>query len=207
MAKWNMDIPEDTPFKNKNLEKACTIAQKVINIIIDDLGIDYDGMFSNNNVVVAGGFLRDVWLNKPVSDIDVFVEKYYVRGARKKMASIGYESIGLELDAAKYSHDYISDIFTYNHPDIPHPINLIVKAAGVFDKAVINLFDFGICKIAFAEGMLSVSPMFLKDINCKTLTLYRSDWGQEGVQAHYNKLKQKYPDFKFVNEGNLEIIE
>lgn len=129
--------------------------------------------------VIAGGCLRDLILNKPVNDVDIFVP-------------------GLTAEESEGVDEYAMGFVVINTLENGIKFQIIKhRFQDIFD--VLDHFDTGICKVAY-PGYWLLTADFQKDVNNKTITVYRENWRHE---PHLEKLKAKFPDFKIENETHL----
>lgn len=136
--------------------------------------------------VIFGGFWRDILLDRSWTDIDVALPANVIR----------LEDLGFEMQSdphLDYDHDYIHA--TWRRGDI----NICEIASHVSPEGQNKYVDIGLCAVAWDRYQgLVIDNAFLTDVANQTLTVRRTDWGEEGVQAHLARLKKKYPEFREV---------
>lgn len=142
------------------------------------------------NATVAGGFLRDEVLGVPYRDIDIAVP-YDCHD----LVGLGFTYLSAEMDDKDYQHDKIKAVWSRGE------WNVIEYADNTDTTAMNTYIDIGLCKISwnFHEGLV-MHPGFIKDMMDQTLTVYRTGWGEEGVEKHLARLKEKFPSYNVVRE-------
>lgn len=139
--------------------------------------------------VLAGGFLRDLILYNPYNDVDVM----------SNMDPVGVVMTPLHEDDPRYVHNDI-DAVGYALVD-GYPFNFIKLRQPTNVEDTLNRIDFGLCRVAWSrKAGLVISNEFLLDAANKTITNYRTGWGETGVNAHYKRLYGRYP-YPLVHAG------
>lgn len=154
----------------------------------------------HEEAVIYGGFLRDLLVGTKPNDIDIAVQSNWdIR--RFLLTELGAKAC-THPDMESYKHSLLSGVTTLNDSRQINSFSMQVTA-----QTMVDYCDIGICRIAWSKRTgLVVSEEFLRDVTNKTLTVYRADWGQEGVKLHLAKLRNKFPDYRVVmhNEPNRE---
>ncbi len=151
---------------------------------------------------IAGGFFRDIELDMPPNDLDIFIgqegddqqDKYKkfhsrMRKVNKHLRDAGligtnnahmapfYDQLFVEderplVGVAMYKCDTQDD---QPKPQLTHPIQVIAMSADGFslDK-IIEDFDIGICQIAHDGKVLRKTARFDDDVALKRLVITRS---------------------------------
>lgn len=156
--------------------------------------------------VLAGGALRDLDHERPVKDLDIFVQpgfdhetlayilpddRYWPVMRRADYASlVDVQSIWgsyveLARDPLEFAEYLPAQIIELNRP------------MGVFE--IIGRLDFGLCQIGFDGTTLVRSSSYMTDSANKTFTLIRID-DEQGARARRReeRLSKKYSDFRFI---------
>jgi hypothetical protein len=126
---------------------------------------------------VAGGFLRDVALNKPIKDVDVFVN--------------GFASDALPEDPATdlgKANAYIHYVKNYFHKDTE--VNVIFLRGNHWNlQSVADRCDLGICQASLCPltGTQYFSDRFAANFKYKVITVER-DTRREHVERVASKL-------------------
>jgi hypothetical protein len=145
---------------------------------------------------VAGGAIRDMLLQKPVSDIDVF----YVGTLMEKSLSSYFKQV-------KPTNLNYPDGFTVTHTvaldGLPVPIQLIqVKDI----EKHIETFPTPMSRVQYshANGLSDVDLDFTHNVVQKEFV-----WDSKVDMPYYNKIKAKYSDWKhvFLNEEDSPYYE
>lgn len=152
--------------------------------------------------ILAGGAVRDVILDKPIGDIDIFffsalefqTAKRHFNGARGIVQTkvSNDESYG-ERDWESHKYSDVSTGVEYNiiyNPKVGNTAQLL------------DTFDVGLCKIYFdIDKGVYKHPHFIEDMVNKTLT-FRPNTGAKATEAgisvvwHIPKLIKKFPDYE-----------
>lgn len=146
------------------------------------------------NATVMGGFLRDEILGIPYRDIDIAVP-YDCHD----LEGLGFTYLSTEMEDKCYQHDKIKAVWSGKRDSWGAEWNVIEYAASTSTMAMNTYIDIGLCKVSWndPEGLI-MHPGFIKDMTDRTLTVYRTDWGQEGVEKHLTRLKEKFPTYNVV---------
>lgn len=141
---------------------------------------------------IAGGFLRDTILGKPIKDIDVYV------GYNEEVKRLAENSIrqGILIDNLDKSYD--KDLFHYAGQIKGTRINFLVPIDDLHKHFA--TFDIGLCKVYYdiKEDNLVVTDDFKRDVENKTITLMtkkNTDILLPNEQDHLHRVRVKYPDY------------
>lgn len=154
--------------------------------------------------IIAGGYLRDTYLDKPIKDIDVFCPMgshrwFDMHPDYKRTSGIGYNT---------------SSMKTYQHET--NRLNIIVLSSGVDPKDWVECrFDIGLCQIYFdlTTKDLTLCEGFVKDVEDKTLTLdlrrcEDTRTQNNALHNHMGRLLKKYPEYTPKVVGfNEDVID
>jgi len=115
-----------------------------------------------NRLIVAGGYLRSVIANEPVSDIDIFGPSVdYLRACAA--ALVGDKGRGRVVKT--------DNAFTVYGPGLP--VQFIHRWVYQNPGEVLKSFDFSVCQVAMwydgKEWKTAVSPLFYADLAAKRL--------------------------------------
>ena len=156
---------------------------------------------------IAGGYLRDTLLNKPVKDIDVFMIPARLLDFDMDEALLLAHDENMEVDMENVYetidntiNDDICMVANKVVGNIRYPYNFIFLNQHVSPQAVLDSFDFGICQIGIDENMeVITTPEFWKDSLDKTYTLLK--WrSEERKKFRIAKMSEKFFDYKFVEK-------
>ncbi len=143
------------------------------------------GMHHYPKCAIAGGAIRDMLLQKPVSDIDVF----YVGELFDKQLNMYFKQV-------KSTNAFYPDGFNVTHTvsltALPVPIQLIqVKDI----KKHIETFPTPMSRVSFwyDEGLQGVDVQFVADTVAKEFV-----WDKKVDMPYFDKIKAKYSDWKHV---------
>lgn len=153
---------------------------------------------------IAGGAARDLLLNRPHKDVDVWVTQQYAEVCAEVAATEGWRVI--------VSGDYIiSDLLAvYEFEFENETINVIVAKMDT-EAEVVGRFDFGISRAVIRvnkrvtisdiiEGRrvaeVVVYPEFTEDMDRKVFKV-RHDNGAARALARWERIRERYPDWTF----------
>lgn len=167
-----------------------------------------------NNVVIAGGFARDTYMEQDYRDIDLYVPEADYYRAKSILFGDKEEVFTTETEpgSVEYEHQYIvqftenivQPIFYERFPALEletHPVNLIAikDHIGAFTAAnIADRYNIGLSQCWIPESgdsWIGYTPAFRRDIMNKQMTVLRTEWGREGTAANIRKYMKKYPDF------------
>lgn len=147
-------------------------------------------------VYIAGGFLRDSLLGRPVKDIDVYI----LLGENAELKRFAHKpTVYKKMTSVTYEGDpsnCIRNVYQCTSAGFDR-INIITMGPYVnFSEFIENSFDIGLCKIYYdvGAGTLHTTPEFEKDVRNKTLTV--SHYSPEN--DHLRRILAKYPKYTVV---------
>jgi Poly A polymerase head domain len=153
------------------------------------------GFCGASNCCVAGGAIRDMLLNKPVSDIDVF----YEGTVNTKTLQAYFEQVQ-ETDIPNYPEGF-NVTHKLKQVGIPVPIQLI-QVNNIEEH--IKTFPSPMMRMWFdMEGLHGLSPGVIADANSNVFF-----WDQKVDLPYFLKIKNKYSDWKHMfheDEHNPEF--
>jgi hypothetical protein len=159
---------------------------------------------------IAGGAVRDTILERPIRDVDIFVRFDTAETAAATLRSdFGYVKVGEWQQYNKFSDPIIACVAKFEKADETIPICIIALKRGLTPDENITRFDFGVCMAAWADGELTTSPQFIKDIESKTFTLYRADNESQFAYSmvRYTKLTvDRYKGWTLSIPGQFEEL-
>ena len=169
------------------------------------------------DTVIGGGYFRDLYLDIPFNDIDIYVN---AEPENSSMASEIYRSdfwknlLGLRVgsflsmdyirrmgsgDEDYYQLNNVRTVFDIVKSEVKYNIILVDQDPVEY---VLKTFDFGICKVYSDGNKIHFSEEFLKDVNYRTLTFTKEKVSlssfKRSMEYHYVKLKKKFPHHKLV---------
>ena len=148
----------------------------------DTTVFDYTALLSSIRQVapeahIAGGAVRDTLLEKPIHDIDVFLDDANLEAAAAHLRSAhAYVKVGEWKEYLGFSDPAMTHLAKFEKADAPIPVCLIgLKPDFVDPAANMSRFDFGICMAAFDGTTVTRTAEFNDDAEAKTFTLHRAD--------------------------------
>lgn len=151
--------------------------------------------------VIAGGALRDLYHDKPVKDIDIFIpvccceENLYADQAFQldpNFKTIATNVYGQEGNEAMPGFRCLYVIYRLTQYSIP--VELIFIQAEEDGKNVSSAFDINICQVEYNGNWVTTSIAFCLGVETKIITscnVNRAD-RQEG---RIRRMKDKYPEY------------
>ena len=126
---------------------------------------------------IAGGAVRDTILEKPIHDVDVFMDDEHVEEAARVLRSrLGFVKVGEFLRYEKFSDPAMTRVARFEKAEETMPVCVIgLKSQYPSPEANIARFDFGVCMAAFGGENTIRTPEFNFDVEAKTFTLCRAD--------------------------------
>jgi hypothetical protein len=134
--------------------------------------------------IIAGGAPRDFLLGAPPRDIDIFVPD--AREVREAIAVLGAEPV---LKYGEYEVNYNrSSAYILEQPG-GLPLNIVLVRGELDPKALIDDFDFGICRVAWSarQGFRINDPFFI-DAAAKRFTFLSGP-------KYTERSRRRYKDF------------
>jgi len=143
-----------------------------------------------NMYYIAGGYLRDSLLGKPIKDIDLFVDLSTRYAAQ---ASKTLERLVMQPWYVPSAGDYDSSMFHTVGTIKDTRINLIIPKTSFEEH--FETFDLGLCKIYYnvVEDKLVQHEDFIRDVDNKTLTRLKPI--NDLCLSHLARVESKYPDY------------
>lgn len=181
--------------------------------------------FPTSSAAVAGGCLRDLMHGKPVSDIDVFISlgdegqdpgdwieedslfNEYKNGMRKLAESLYSTKKRVERKCeggSDYSSSFIREVWEFPEGFRMYPLQLVFSSESPVDT-VRDDFDFGICQAWTSGGRVQTTPAYKSDDAHRKFELMNQDTGRPTTWERLQKLRAKYPGWRFV--GTVGIKE
>lgn len=164
------------------------------------------------SAVLAGGALRDLWHDRPVKDIDIFIGVGGIDEAQAQFEKLGGEppDEGWEVqladiaDAGIYPESMKEVILVEDYVgDNPTGIPVQLIFVNWNTQYITDRFDFGICRIMTDGGSLKVCHTFEEDSANKALNIRRCNnkWMLAASISRILRMKEKYKDWDFRLEG------
>ena len=125
---------------------------------------------------IGGGAVRDTLLERPIRDVDLFLEADATDGAACVLRSrFGYVKVGEWESYEMFSDPAVIRVAKFEKADETIPICLIGLKHPRMMQANLERFDFGICMAAWNGDEVYTAPEYKTDIERKTFTLCRAD--------------------------------
>lgn len=154
------------------------------------------GITKEGSCEVAGGFTRDILLNKEPKDIDIIVRPSIgLRSFSNAVGNLGYKLLGGDSEYEVEDSGFSVYSKTYDGIDVQLIVSTVMPSG-----FILRSFDFGICMARTTiDGECMVSQAFKEDVYNKHLTLYvrptmtKAQIGN-AIQNHLPRLMEKFPD-------------
>lgn len=179
---------------------------------------------ADDDVIIAGGAIRDAYFEKPISDIDIYYQHSLDRGVDgpqlensetlKKLllplakagsiASVDVKAVTPRDSRGWKPSDYYSFRFIRSIVDVVHSGQRYQLMATSMPPVefVQKHFDVNLCRCWYDGVRMRYTGAFLRDARNKTLTIEGEMTKGEYktmLNIHIPKLKEKYPDFTVID--------
>lgn len=160
------------------------------------------------NSLLGGGCLRDHILGRPISDIDVFLDgtgETSVSFCATLSAILGLkveEDKTVNFNNVIYPATFGTIAFAYING---MKYQFIQKCHNIWAKSLVDTFDIGLCMICWDGVKYTYSPWFTLDATMETLTLVHPK--EHSSKGHQRRVREKYPDFKFIETPDHNLIK
>ena len=125
---------------------------------------------------IGGGSVRDTLLERPIKDIDLFLDAAVTDEAAKLLRSqFGFVKIGEWKSYEMFSDPAVVRVAKFEKADEIVPVCLIGLNYPRTMQSNLERFDFGICMAAWDGEAVYTAPEYKTDIERKTFTLCRAD--------------------------------
>lgn len=161
------------------------------------------------NAIIAGGAIRDLYHDKEMSDVDIYIQhasteiyttKFWIQQFGLRIDDDSSDCVeqlegeeGYELD------EHIEVVWAMYKNDILYNVIAVDMEP---TKYVNDCFDVGLCKTWCDGTKIRLTHDFLHDSKHKTLTVVLKGMEQEEfdymMKRHVAKLLNKYPDYRLV---------
>ncbi|WMX18607.1 nucleotidyltransferase [Aeromonas phage 1233] len=168
--------------------------------------------FPNYSVMLAGGYLRDLYRSKSPKDIDIFLiperkvpkdDRFVARtvALRKLHEVVGVGAFKVS-DAGNYCPEIADrgiDYIMYFQPQDSLELNIMLcdRPMDAYDLAA--TFDYTVNQIVMTSaGTVVVTQEFIDDFEDKKLRLTYPTQGNPFVEERLLKFMRKFPDFTLI---------
>jgi hypothetical protein len=125
---------------------------------------------------IGGGAVRDSLLERPIRDIDLFLDDAVTeRAANVLRSQFGFVKVGEWTSYEQFSDPAVVRLAKFEKADETIPVCLVglKEARGMQDN--LRRFDFGTCMAAWDGDKVYTAPEYTSDTKAKTFTLCRAD--------------------------------
>jgi hypothetical protein len=131
---------------------------------------------------IAGGAVRDSLLDRPIKDIDLFLNDAATDATATLMRSqFSFVKVGEWKSYERFSDPAVARLAKFEKADETIPVCLIGLNMAQAMQDNVRRFDFGICMAGWDGEGVYTAPEYQRDMEAKTFTLCRAD-----NQAQYN---------------------
>jgi hypothetical protein len=125
---------------------------------------------------IGGGAVRDTLLERPIRDVDLFLEVEATDGAASVLRSrFGYVKVGEWKSYEMFSDPAVIRVAKFEKADETVPLCLIGLKYPRMMQANLERFDFGVCMAAWDGSEVYTADQYKRDVEQKTFTLLRAD--------------------------------
>src|SRR5215204_5982742 len=118
---------------------------------------------------IGGGAVRDTLLERPIRDVDLFLDEAATDAAASLLRSeIGFVKVGEWKSYEMFSDPAVARVAKFEKADETIPVCLIAlkRARGMQDN--LRRFDFGVCMAGWDGEKVYTAPEYKADIEKKT---------------------------------------
>jgi hypothetical protein len=164
----------------------------------------------NPTAHITGGAVRDVLLDRPIRDIDIFLAaNAMAEAARLLHSKFGYVQVGEWQQYEHFFDPVIAGAAEFEKADEAIPVSLIGLNNHEDMRANIARFDFGVCMAGW-DGRDVYRPMpFDREATNQTFTLLRADNRHQFAHSmvRFGKLtKERYAGWQLVVPEKFEAL-
>lgn len=151
------------------------------------------------DAVLAGGYLRDAWYGREQKDIDIFIG--YVQKADNPTLllqdQLGHDEIQPMLGSMYRKQGDVNSVWNVSGFDLPAQVIMLNPGHTPTSRAREHDFDF--CQI-WHDGWATGSTLDFRQANYREVTLVQCEDQTQFNRSmvRWERLKEKYPDFKLV---------
>lgn len=157
----------------------------------------------SSNAIIGGGAIRDTLLNRPVKDIDIFLNEdpdYCLTAIVRSLNGTGQYTDRTPVNG-EYTNLALADV---PMKDLP-PVQLIFIERDPVDD--VHDYDFGLSQCFMTPKGICSTAYFASDFRMQRFTYMGSD--KTDIKARkrsadrLQRMKLKYPTFTFINTEPL----
>lgn len=148
------------------------------------------------SAILAGGYLRDCWFGRSPKDIDIFFE-YTENPTAALRHALGAANVDPMMGAMYREQGDVNSVWDLK--GFAHPCQVIMLNEGLTAISRVKDHDFDFCQIWHDGWRLNCTVAFTH-MNAQEVTLTHCESQSEFNRSmdRWDRLKQKYPDFKLV---------
>jgi hypothetical protein len=161
--------------------------------------------FARIRVVAGGGVLRDLHLDRPYKDIDLFLNAADASDEKviTMLRGMGFTSrVVVSNEATEYlEFTDVASVIEATHPNLPVPLQVVrMSSSNLSGEEMIRRLDLGPCQVGMDHrGLFWYTDQFLEDVLNGTFTVTRDERNDVARSVkRFERLSQKYPGWKLV---------
>jgi hypothetical protein len=181
---------------------------------------DVDSLL-RDSCIIAGGAVRDIIHNKPLKDIDIWVDHESYKSSTlsvnlwKKIMRIpmdtpswafaGFDGV---FRCKLFSYGVTNGVQAVYESDLQwngYPIQIIAHSNACEPQKLLDTFDLDICKIALYQGRIVSTPEYHRDVFNKTITQRPSPMNQRLNDDHLSRVAAKFPGWRLQKRKSLYV--
>jgi len=167
--------------------------------------------------ILAGGAVRDMILNKPVKDLDIFISTLHTTNAEEKFRRLAFKQ---KLSFINKSRDIVSnhypdnfvvyDLVSLNGTELLKPVQIIFHNKPVYN--LVASFDYEFCRaymktsgriVTFNEFDYAIKTKICEYkskpiLGNKLLPVGVRERALSRIVQRHRGFKEKFPDFEFI---------
>ncbi len=149
--------------------------------------------------VIAGGALRDLFNDRAINDVDIFLKTRGGDRRNKKFIEKSFKKAGLNLTKPRFGGSYDGSlVFTAGPRHTEFNVTFVENFVSTpghpdFAHALMSAFDIWLCRIAYDGKKVITTPEYMKDVLGKHITRQHTVNSGGG---HLDRIVEKYPDWR-----------
>ena len=154
-----------------------------------------------SEAIIGGGALRDLDYDKSVKDVDIFIpitccpDGLFDSYIMEMFAGTDIKALPAALYGQEHEINFSRIIYAVYEVNLHgKPFNIIITNNDGYD---IGTFDFSICQIKFDGKEFTTTEAYEETKRTKVITLMTNKQSVERVSGRVERLRAKFPDFKF----------
>ncbi len=155
--------------------------------------------------LIGGGCLRDLQFNKPVNDIDIFLNGSYEHNIRNTLELTTGHQVLLDQTVTHNNVIYpqtIGHVFCLGAHGEKYQI--IQKGHNIDPLTILDTFDIGLCMICWDGYDYTTNNHFIVDSLLHRITLVNPK--EHSSLNHQNRVRSKYQGWPWYSSPDLKLV-